>query len=151
MIFKFVISVCFLALIQFSGLSVEVSDELGKQTYMTVCVACHQPTGAGLPPVFPSIIKTEYIEGSQERLIAMVLKGVIGPITVNGVVFNNIMPPQEAMLSDEKISAVLSFVRSNFGNSASSIKVDLVAAIRKKFLDRKNPWIESELKAWPKD
>lgn len=134
-----------------SALSVHAEgNELGKQVYMTVCVACHQPTGAGLPPVFPPIIKTEYVEGSADRLVAMVLKGVMGPISINGVVFNNVMPPQEAMLTDEKIAAVLTFVRSSFGNSAPAVSVGAVQEVRKKFLDRKNSWNEAELKAWPK-
>jgi nitrite reductase (NO-forming) len=81
----------------------------------------------------------------------MVLKGVMGPISVNGVVFNNVMPPQEAMLTDEKIAAVLTFVRSNFGNSASPVSVALVQGVRKKLLDRKVSWNEAELKAWPKE
>jgi mono/diheme cytochrome c family protein len=37
----------------------EQLDE-GKKNYMTVCIACHQPTGAGLPGVFPSIVKSDY-------------------------------------------------------------------------------------------
>ena len=50
--------------------------DLGKTVYMTLCVACHQPTGMGLPPVFPPISKTEYVSGSPERFAAMILKGV---------------------------------------------------------------------------
>lgn len=97
-------------------------DDLGKQVYSTVCIACHQPTGAGLPPVFPTLINTEYVNGSAERMAAIVLKGVMGPITVNGAAYNNIMPPQEAMLTDEKIAAVLTYVRGSFGNKAALVK-----------------------------
>ncbi|MEK0445199.1 MAG: hypothetical protein RLZZ399_520 [Verrucomicrobiota bacterium] len=130
-----------------SALAQDPSD-LGKQTYMTVCVACHQPNGLGLPPVFPPISKTEYSEGPTDRLVAIVLKGVVGPITVNGQSFNNVMPPQEAMLSDEKIAAVLTYVRSEFGNSASKVGSDEVAAVRARWIERKAPWTESELKSW---
>jgi mono/diheme cytochrome c family protein len=125
--------------------------DLGKQTYMTVCVACHQPTGAGLPPVFPPIVKTEYVEGSAARLIAIVLKGILGPITVSGSVFNNVMPPQEAMLTDEKIASVLTYVRSSFGNSAPAVSVSEVSEVRRKFADRKLPWSEADLKSWAKE
>ena len=123
--------------------------DAGKQVYMTLCVACHQPTGMGLPPVFPPISKTEYVAGSPERFAAMILKGVIGPITVNGQMFTNVMPPQEAMLSDDKIAAAITFVRANFGNSSPGVAVEVVAETRKKFLDRKTSWTEAELKAWP--
>jgi mono/diheme cytochrome c family protein len=121
---------------------------LGKQVYMTVCVACHQPTGQGLPMVFPPITNSEYVSGSPERLAAMILKGNIGPITVDGKLYNNMMPGQEALLTDEKIAAVMTYVRSNFGNSAPAVAADLVAAARKKYLDRKTPWTEAELKSF---
>lgn len=126
-------------------------DDLGKQVYSTVCIACHQPTGAGLPPVFPTLINTEYVNGSAERMAAIVLKGVMGPITVNGAAFNNIMPPQEAMLTDEKIAAVLSYVRGSFGNKAEPVKAEVVADARKKFASKTTMWSEAELKAWPEE
>jgi nitrite reductase (NO-forming) len=126
-------------------------EDLGKQVYSTVCIACHQPTGAGLPPVFPALINTEYVNGSAERMAAIVLKGVMGPITVNGAAYNNIMPPQEAMLTDEKIAAVLSYVRGSFGNKAAPVKAEVVAEARKKFASKATMWSEAELKAWPEE
>src|SRR5215213_7488239 len=90
--------------------------EEGKKNYMMICVACHQPTGMGLPMVFPPLTKSEYVNGSAERLSAMVLKGNAGPMTIEGKPYNNIMPGQEAVLSDDKIAAVLTYVRANFGN-----------------------------------
>ncbi len=118
---------------------------------MTLCVACHQPTGLGLPPVFPPVSKTEYVSGSAERFAAIILKGIIGPITVNGQLYTNVMPPQEAMLTDEKIAAVVTFVRSNFGNASSAVTPEVVAEARKKFLERKTSWTEAELKVWPEE
>lgn len=127
------------------------TPDLGKQVYMTLCVACHQPTGLGLPPVFPPVSKTEYVSGSAERFAAIILKGIVGPITVNGQLFTNVMPPQEAMLTDDKIAAAITFVRSNFGNSSPAVTQETVAAARKKFIDRKTSWTEAELKAWPEE
>jgi mono/diheme cytochrome c family protein len=124
--------------------------EEGKKTYMMVCMACHQPTGMGLPPVFPPL-NTEYSTGSPERFAAMILKGNAGPMTIAGTAYNNIMPGQEAMLTDDKIAAVMTYVRQSFGNKASAVSADVVAAARKKFADRKTPWTEAELKAWKDD
>jgi mono/diheme cytochrome c family protein len=121
---------------------------LGKTQYMTICVACHQPTGLGLPMVFPPLAKSEYVNGIPERFAAMVLKGNIGPMTVDGKPFNNVMPGQEMLLNDEKVAAVMTFVRSSFGNSSPPVSPDVVAAARKKFADRKTPWTEPELQAW---
>lgn len=124
---------------------------MGKTVYMTVCFACHQPTGLGLPPVFPPLTKSEYVNGPAERMAAMILKGNAGPMTIEGKPYNNIMPGQEAMLTDEKIAAVMTYVRSNFGNTSPAVAVDVVVAARKKFIDRKIPWTEPELKAWKDD
>ncbi len=120
----------------------------GKQVYMTVCFACHQPTGLGLPMVFPPLVKSEYANGPEERFAAMILKGNAGPMTVEGKPFNNVMPGQEAMLTDDKIAAVMTYVRANFGNSAPPVSPAVVAAARAKFADRKTPWTEPELKAF---
>ena len=122
----------------------------GKKNYMMVCMACHQITGLGLPPVFPPL-NTDYVTGSPERLAAMILKGNAGPMTINGKPYNNIMPGQEAMLTDDKIASIMTYVRNSFGNSASAVGPEVVAAARKKFADHKTPWTEAELKAWKDD
>jgi cytochrome c len=36
----------------------------GKKQDMMICVACHQPTGTGLPAVFPPLMKSEYVNGA---------------------------------------------------------------------------------------
>lgn len=120
----------------------------GKKNYMMICIACHQPTGMGLPMVFPPLTKSPYVNGTPERFAAIILKGNIGPFTVDGKPFNNIMPPQEAMLTDDKIAAIMTFVRGSFGNTGGPVTADTVAAARKKFLDRKTPWTQPELDAW---
>ncbi len=121
----------------------------GKAVYMTICIACHQPTGLGLPPVFPPLTKSEYAGGSPERFAAMILKGNLPPMTVAGVVYAvSPMTAQEAVLSDDKIAAVMTYVRSNFGINEPPVSADVVAAARKKFADRKTSWTEAELKAW---
>src|SRR4030095_10602658 len=123
----------------------------GKKNYMMICVVCHQPTGLGLPAVFPPIAKSEYVNGPAERLAAMILKGNAGPITIDGKPYNNIMPGQELMLTDANIATVMTYVRNNFGNNAPPVSLEIVAATRKKFADRKTPWTEAELKAWKVD
>ena len=70
-------------------------------------------------------------------------------MTVAGVVYAvSPMTAQEAVLSDDKIAAVMTYVRSNFGINAPPVSADVVAAARKKFADRKTSWTEAELKAW---
>ncbi len=129
------------------------ADQLaeGKKNYMLICVACHQPTGLGLPAVFPPIAKSPYVSGSPERLAAIILKGNAGPFVIDGKPFNQIMPPQEAMLTDEKIAAIMTYVRASFDNNAGPVAAGVVAAARKKFADHKTPWTQAELDAWKED
>ena len=123
----------------------------GKKNYMTICFACHQPTGLGLFPVFPPLAKSPYVNGSPERLAAIVLKGNIGPFTVDNKPYNNVMPGQELILTDDKIASVITFVRASFGNTSGPVTPDVVAAARKKYADRKAPWTQPELDAWKED
>ena len=116
---------------------------------MAICVACHQPTGLGLFPVFPPLVNSEYVKGSPERLVAIILNGVMGPITVDGKPYNNMMPAQGAVLTDTKISQVASYVRTAFGEGASPVTVEQVAEARKKHGARPTGWTEAELKAFP--
>ena len=123
----------------------------GKKNYMMICMACHQPTGAGLPPVFPPITKSPYVSGSAERFASIILKGNAGPFTIEGKPYNNIMPAQELMMDDAKIASIMTYVRANFGNSAPAVTPEVVAAARKKYADRKTPWTQPELDAWKDD
>ncbi len=126
-----------------------VDLEAGKGQYMKVCVACHQPTGLGLPPVFPPLVNSEYVKGNPSRLVAIILNGVVGPIEVDGKPYNNIMPPQGMVLKDKEISQVASFVRSVFGGGASPITEEQVISVRAKYGSRTTSWTEAELKSFP--
>jgi mono/diheme cytochrome c family protein len=117
----------------------------GEQTYQTVCAACHQATGAGLPGAFPPLAGSEYANGDAETMIRIVIAGLQGPVTVKGQQFNSMMPPPPG-LDDEKIAAVLTWVRSNFGNKASKVEKSQVAEIRAQIASRGKPWTMDELK-----
>lgn len=120
----------------------------GKKNYMMICVACHQPTGLGIPMAFPPLVKSEYVSGDPKRFAAMILKGVAGPLVVDGKPYNNMMPGQEAMLTDTKIASILTFVRASFGNSSPAVTPEMVAEARKEHAARTTPWTEAELKAF---
>ena len=123
--------------------------DAGKTGYMTICIACHQPNGQGLPGAFPSIVKSDFVMGNPERLTAMVLKGINPPFKYKDITYVVPMIAQEAVLTDDKIAAILTFVRSSFENTAPAVSTEFVANVRKKFLDRKTGWTEAELNGWP--
>lgn len=125
----------------------------GQQVYMMVCFACHQPTGLGLPGMFPPLASSDWASAPKpDRLIRMVLHGVTGPITLNGKPFTTpapIMPPQGASLSDDQIACVLTFVRNSFGNKGSAVTADQVKTIRETEKARTAMWTQAELEKIP--
>jgi mono/diheme cytochrome c family protein len=117
----------------------------GKAVYSANCVACHQATGQGLPGQFPPLAGSEWVQGPPKRLAAIVLKGVVGAVTVKGKQFVGAMPPWEAALTDKKIAAVTSFIRQEWGNHAPEVTPEVVAAARQEFAGRKEPWTQADL------
>ena len=125
----------------------------GQTVYMQVCFACHQPTGLGLPNMFPPLAGSDWAAAKKpDRMIRMVLHGFTGPITINGQPFTTpapLMPPQGTALSDQQIADVLTYVRHNFGNKASPVTPDHVKAIRDAEKARTAMWTEAEIQKIP--
>ena len=113
-----------------AGLTKEMQAEKGKQVYMGLCFACHQPDGKGLPNVFPPLAGSDFLLADRERAVRIVLKGLTGPLTVNGKKFDSAMPPQEAALTDAQIADVLTYITNAWGNSGDAFTTDQVKAIR---------------------
>ncbi len=124
----------------------------GRLVYNTYCSACHQPNGRGLPGQFPPLAGADWVlaEGPN-RIIRIVLDGMQGPITVNGVEFNNVMLPWRDQLSDEDIAAVVTFIRGNkdWGNNAGPATPAQVKTIREATASRGQNWTAAELLAIP--
>jgi nitrite reductase (NO-forming) len=116
-----------------AGLTKDVQIAKGKQVYMSLCFACHQPDGKGLPGVFPPLANSDYLHADHERAIRIVLKGLNGPVTVNGQTLNSSMPPQEAVLTDHQIADVLTYVLNTWGNSGDAITAEHVKVVRNQF------------------
>jgi mono/diheme cytochrome c family protein len=100
----------------------------GKMIYMQFCLACHMENGQGVPGLYPTLVKTEWI-GDKTKMIENVLKGLEGPIVVNGEPFNNVMAKLD-YLGDKEIADVLTYVRSNFGNNEAPVTISDVSAVR---------------------
>jgi nitrite reductase (NO-forming) len=113
-----------------AGLTKEMQAEKGKQVYMGLCFACHQPDGKGLPGAFPPLAGSDFLLADRDRAVRIVLKGLTGPVTVNGQTLNSAMPPQEAVLTDAQIADVLTFVYNSWGNKGDAFRADQVKAIR---------------------
>jgi len=104
--------------------------EAGKVLYNGTCSVCHQPTGAGLEGVFPPLAGADYLmEQPIDHAIEVVVNGLSGPISVNGVQYNSVMPPM-SQLNDDEIADILTFVTNSWGNSGDVVDAAHVAEIR---------------------
>ncbi len=100
----------------------------GKKVYGVACLACHQTDGNGVPGMYPPLRQTDWVNGDKERLIRIVVEGMVGEIEVHGQIYNSIMAPL-AHLPPQQIADVLTYVRSSFGNNASEVTVNEVREV----------------------
>lgn len=106
----------------------------GRRLYNQVCATCHQLNGQGVPGAFPPLVGTEWVTGDEATLIRILLHGMQGPLEINGVNYNGLMPAfgqgSAYNWNDERISHVLTYIRAEWGNAASPITPEQVTAIR---------------------
>lgn len=125
---------------------------IGKRLYTANCVACHQATGQGVAGQFPPLAGSEWVVGGDwhgdNHLVKILLQGLQGPIQVEGKTYNGAMPPWK-QLKDEQIAAILTYIRNEWGNSASPISAEQVATIRAETGAQTEPWTQAQLKAIP--
>ncbi|RKX35158.1 MAG: hypothetical protein DRP71_04595 [Verrucomicrobia bacterium] len=111
--------------------------EVGKKNFMT-CAACHAQDGQGLKIgdqlMAPSYTGSKVVLGDPELLAQVLLKG----ITKADTAYLGAMAPLEATLStDEALAGVMTYIRTEFGNSASIVTVEEAAGIRASLKDAK--------------
>jgi mono/diheme cytochrome c family protein len=107
----------------------------GKDIFLKegYCGTCHQPDGKGLAASgFPPLAQSKWVTGNEDRLIKVVLNGMLGPIEVNGAKFPGQVPmtPFGGLLNDEEIASVLTYVRNSFGNKAPAVSAAKVKSVR---------------------
>ncbi|WP_345246277.1 PVC-type heme-binding CxxCH protein [Nibrella saemangeumensis] len=123
---------------------------LGREIFAKegYCITCHQPDGRGLSASgFPPLTGTKWVQGNEERLIKIVLKGLLGPIEVNGVTYPGQVPmtPYGGLLNDKEVAAVLTYVRNSFGNQAPAILPEQVKKVRAEVESKKDFYSPEQL------
>jgi mono/diheme cytochrome c family protein len=119
----------------------------GQQLYQR-CVICHQATGLGVPGSFPPLAGSEWATAANAALpIRVVLRGLQGPVTVKGKAYNSMMPAfgTGQPMSDADVAAVLTYVRSAWGNKASAVAAADVAKERAATASHTAPFTAKEL------
>ncbi len=109
-------------------LSLAEQVRAGERVYKQTCLACHQASGQGIPGIFPPLANADYLNADPDRAASYVLFGKQGPVTVNGVEYNQIMTPQN--ISESQIADVLTFVLNSWGNKGGRMTTERVKEIR---------------------
>jgi len=109
----------------------------GREIYNNLCVACHQADGQGREKIAPSLVSSRYVlaeAGVSTRIVLAGKEGAVG-----------LMPPLGASLSDEQIAAVLTYIRREWGHTASPVAPADVKEVRGMTASRNRPWTEDEI------
>ena len=104
-----------------------VPQSAGSRVYMQNCIGCHGPTGKGMG-MQPALPGSATVNGDPTALAAWVMFGV-RPATSPAGKYPGMMP-QFTYLKDEELAAVLTHVRTQWGNQASPLAVADIAAVR---------------------
>jgi mono/diheme cytochrome c family protein/glucose/arabinose dehydrogenase len=118
--------------------------EAGRAMYEITCLACHQQHGLGQAGLAPALAGSEWVSGSDRRLIRIVLNGLRGPIQVKGETFELEMPAL-GVLDDEQIASVLTYIRREWGHTFEPVEPAAVKAVREETARREDAWTMAEL------
>ncbi len=113
------------------------------------------------PEIFPATALIRLVDRRRRKKVAglkdnrpamIVLKGLQGPVTVKGQKFGSaVMQPWDKTLTDQKIADVLTYERSEWGNSASPVTAEQIAALRKELANHPDSYTEPDVLAVPAD
>jgi mono/diheme cytochrome c family protein/glucose/arabinose dehydrogenase len=118
--------------------------DAGRMMYEATCLACHQQHGLGQPGLAPPLAGSEWVAGSERRLIRIVLHGLRGPIKVKGEPFELDMPSL-GVLDDEQIASALTYIRREWGHTFEPVSPGAVKKVRDETAEREDAWTMADL------
>lgn len=86
----------------------------GQMLYVDFCVRCHLPDGTGETGLIPPLANADFLQDIQAT-VQSIKYGIHGPITVNGVIYNNTMAPMG--LENDEIADVTNYILNSWGNT----------------------------------
>jgi mono/diheme cytochrome c family protein len=118
--------------------------EAGKSMFEATCLACHQQHGLGQPGLAPPLVGSEWVAGSDKRLVRIVINGLRGPIKVKGETFEMDMPAL-GVLDDEQIASALTYIRREWGHAFEPVTPATVKKVRDETASREDAWTMADL------
>ncbi|GAA4094182.1 DUF7133 domain-containing protein [Mucilaginibacter panaciglaebae] len=124
----------------------------GVAIFGTVCKTCHGEDGNGVTALAPPLNKSEIVNGDKSLMISILLKGLTGPVKINGHVYKapeigGEMPgfADNKDFSDDDLAQVMNFVRRSWQNKGSKINASDVKTLRAKLASREKVFTMEEL------
>lgn len=101
----------------------------GEKLYIKHCANCHQPDGTGLGALYPPLATADYLMKDPRAAACIIKNGQNGEIYVNGIQYNQAMPPHKD-LSNLEIAEIITYISNSWTNksglhSASEIEKTL--------------------------
>jgi mono/diheme cytochrome c family protein len=123
-----ILCVTFLSFQKKPGFDLKASISRGKEIYGAQCISCHMEAGEGVQDVYPPLAKSDYLMADKKRVLSQVLKGLSGPVKVNGKTYDGEMTSFD--LKDEEVSDVVNYIRNSWGNKGEAVRPEEVKAVR---------------------
>lgn len=110
--------------------NLQIQGNLGAQVYADNCMACHRSDGRGYAQTFPGLAGNGVLN---EEDPTSVIRIILGGYTLAGTekaVTAFTMPGFGWRLSDEEVAAVVTFIRSGWGNQGNLVSAKDVEGVR---------------------
>jgi mono/diheme cytochrome c family protein len=115
--------------------------DAGREIYRNVCQACHQPDGRGQERIAPGLVGSALALAPAEIPTRVLLHGKEGAI--------GLMPPIGAAFGDEQLASVLTYIRREWGQTATAVDPATITTVRSATRGRTRPWTDAELESLP--
>jgi putative membrane-bound dehydrogenase-like protein len=115
------------------------NSERGRDLFETYCAPCHQSDGGGMERLAPPLRQSALVLGQEDSLIRIVLHGLKGQLVM----------PAMGTLDDQQLAAILTYIRTGWGQTGSPIVAETVGRVRTATEGRRGPWTRDELARTP--
>jgi mono/diheme cytochrome c family protein len=115
--------------------SIASKGEGGREAFETYCAPCHQSDGSGMERLGAPLRRSPLVLGQDDMLIRIALHGLKGELVM----------PAMGTLGDQQLAAILTYIRTAWGHTASPIPAETVRRVRAASEGRQTPWTRDEL------
>ncbi|MEM9857015.1 MAG: cytochrome c [Bacteroidota bacterium] len=94
----------------------------GRTLYLQHCSSCHQANGQGLARLYPPLNNSDYLNNNVEKVVCNIKYGMSGPLLVNGIEYNQMMPGNPR-LTPLEIAEITTYIYNSWGRSDGLVGV----------------------------